>query len=149
MTKERDETSKELIGAFRRLHKVLHKSVFRSLTRKLKPSPFMVMMQLVRASRSGADKQRVSDIADTIGMTTAAVTQILNVLESEGHIRRETDPNDRRAVLVSLTESGMALMEQDFRQLTESFDGLEAHLGVKDSSILLALLEKVEKYFSE
>ena len=149
MSTGRDETAKELIHAFKRLHKVLHKSVYRSLSRELKPSPFMVMMHLRRVSRTKPEGQRVSDIADTVGMTAAAITQILNGLEKDGYIRRETDPGDRRVVLVHLTEAGETLMEPAFRNFSEMFEGLVNHLGEENARVLADLLNRVEDYFQD
>src|SRR4051812_23729302 len=44
-------------------------------------------------------------LADLSGLTTGAITGILNRLEEAGLIRRERDPNDGRKVIVRL-ESG-------------------------------------------
>jgi DNA-binding MarR family transcriptional regulator len=40
-------------------------------------------------------------LADLTGLTTAAVTTILDRLEEAGFVRRERDPKDRRKILVS------------------------------------------------
>ncbi|WP_376793750.1 MarR family winged helix-turn-helix transcriptional regulator [Thermogemmatispora sp.] len=39
-------------------------------------------------------------LAELTGLTTAAVTAILDRLEEAGFVRRERDPNDRRKILV-------------------------------------------------
>jgi DNA-binding MarR family transcriptional regulator len=42
-------------------------------------------------------------LAEASGLTTAAVTAVLDRLEKAGYARRVGDPNDRRRVLVELT----------------------------------------------
>lgn len=149
MTNNTGEVSGELISSFRRLHKILHKSVYRSLGQELKPSPFLVMIHLLRSSKTNPEGRRVSDIAETVGMSVAAVTQILNGLEKRELIQREMDPGDRRAVQVRLTDSGAALMEPAFRHLSEIFEGLTAYLGEESGRTLVTLLSRVEEYFSD
>src|SRR5579872_4079949 len=41
-----------------------------------------------------------SRLAEVTGLTTAAVTTILDRLEQAGFVRRERDPSDRRKILV-------------------------------------------------
>jgi DNA-binding MarR family transcriptional regulator len=42
-------------------------------------------------------------LADASGLTTGAITTVLDRLERAGYARRVADPNDRRRVLVELT----------------------------------------------
>jgi DNA-binding MarR family transcriptional regulator len=69
-------------------------------------------------------------LADETGLTTGAITTVLDRLERGGFARRVRDPNDRRRVLVELTPEAfqgsvnyyaahMALSERLFRRYTE------------------------------
>jgi DNA-binding MarR family transcriptional regulator len=42
-------------------------------------------------------------LAEASGLTTAAVTSVIDRLERAGYARRTTDPNDRRRVVVEMT----------------------------------------------
>ena len=116
----KDERAREIIGIFKRLSKVLKNRTVAWMELDLKPSPFMVMMQLYRDRKHGAGGRRVSDIASRVGMTVPGTTQILNSLEKEGNVRREADPSDRRVVLVHLTDAGASSMEPAFKKITQS-----------------------------
>jgi DNA-binding MarR family transcriptional regulator len=59
--------------------------------------------------------RRITELAALEGVTQPGITVLVNRLEGRGWVRRETDPSDARAVLVTLTRSG--------RQV---FDGLRA-----------------------
>lgn len=52
---------------------------------------------------------RVSEIADRLSLEPATLSPLLKRLEAGGHVRRERDPRDERAVAVSLTPSGRRL----------------------------------------
>lgn len=47
-----------------------------------------------------------ADLADQIGLDRSGVTRRASRLEDAGLVRREPDPNDRRATLLVLTEAG-------------------------------------------
>ena len=50
-------------------------------------------------------------LSQQLGLSSGAMTNRLDRLESAGHIRRLPDPNDRRSVLIELTESGWQLWQ--------------------------------------
>jgi DNA-binding MarR family transcriptional regulator len=60
-------------------------------------------------------------LAELTGLTTGAVTGVLDRLESTGFIRRERDPGDRRRVIVRLVPEAMA-------RIRPMFDGLIADM---------------------
>jgi DNA-binding MarR family transcriptional regulator len=49
---------------------------------------------------------RVSVLARKLDITARSVTEAVDALERDGLVRREADPGDRRAVLVTLTDQG-------------------------------------------
>ncbi len=56
------------------------------------------------------------------------ITLVIDNLEKQGLARRNTDPNDRRAVIVSLTDKGRAFIEKVFPKhlevISEEFEVL-------------------------
>ena len=51
---------------------------------------------------------RSTDIAEMFGHTPRTVTEAIDALERDGLVRRDPDPNDRRAKRVSITAAGVA-----------------------------------------
>ena len=73
---------------------------------------------------------RVGLAAQHLKLSPAAVTELVEPLVAEGSVRREADPEDRRAVVVALTPEGRRLVER-YEQvaaagLAERLTGLSA-----------------------
>lgn len=64
--------------------------------------------------------QTASAIAKEIRLTPAAVTALLDRLESRGFVRRKPDPNDRRKVLVEQAEAAMKVTAEAYAPLGEA-----------------------------
>ena len=80
---------------------------------------------------------RSSDLARRIGVTPRAVTALVDGLVDTGYAERRPDASDRRATLVSLTDSGTAICID----MQQSFDSFAAQLfaGVDSGDIDAAL----------
>lgn len=50
-----------------------------------------------------------SQIAQELSIDTSTITGLLDRLESKGLLKRAPNPNDRRAIQISLTETGLEL----------------------------------------
>ena len=59
---------------------------------------------LASIERSGP--QRLTALAAREGVTQPAMTQLISRLEDAGQVRRESDPDDGRVVLVTITDAG-------------------------------------------
>jgi DNA-binding MarR family transcriptional regulator len=54
--------------------------------------------------------QRVGALADAVSVTAPSMTRIVNALEAEGLVLRESDADDGRAQVVAMTPAGRALL---------------------------------------
>lgn len=61
-------------------------------------------------------KSRVVHLAEKMEVKSSAVTVMLDRMEILGLISRETDENDRRAVVVSITEKGQSVQAEGKRR---------------------------------
>jgi DNA-binding MarR family transcriptional regulator len=53
-----------------------------------------------------ADGSRLTELADSAGLSLSSMAELVDDLESLGYVQRQPDPSDRRAKLVGLTPSG-------------------------------------------
>ncbi len=71
----------------------------------------------------------VSAIADELGISKQACSQLANRVEAAGYLERKAHPEDGRSKLVMLTPRGRALVEDAVRIILETENAYEAMLG--------------------
>jgi DNA-binding MarR family transcriptional regulator len=83
-------------------------------------------------------------LADTNMLTSGAMTNRIDRLESKGLVRRLKDPNDRRRVLVQLTGKGLKLIDgatdARFEAALKALDGLDDEQTKSLSGLLRLVL---------
>jgi DNA-binding MarR family transcriptional regulator len=55
---------------------------------------------------------RVNELAREVALSPTAMSRFVDRVEAAGHVRREADPADRRALQVVLTTSGVDLLRR-------------------------------------
>lgn len=81
--------------------------------------------------------------AELSGMSRAAVSNLVNTLERDGLVRRDPHPDDARAVLLALTESGEVALRESFRQHNARETAWAGALQPQERRTLVALLAKL------
>jgi len=88
------------------------------------------------------------ELAKKCGLTTGAVTGIIDRLENEGLVKREDDPNDRRKVLVvPQVEKVMEKLSPIFNSLKEDLDHFYKDFSDEDLKIILRFMQKINGFF--
>jgi DNA-binding MarR family transcriptional regulator len=76
-------------------------------------------------------------------LSSGAMTNRVDRLESEGLVQRRPDPNDRRGTLVSLTDKGNALIDSALGEHIANERRLLAALDAEERAQLATLLKKL------
>ena len=76
-------------------------------------------------------------------ISSAGITSRLDRLEKRGLVRRERHPNDRRGVLVELTDEGRRVLDQAVKANTDAERELIATLDAHEARDLASLLKKM------
>lgn len=84
-----------------------------------------------------------SAMADRAGVTRGTITGLLDGLERDGFVRRAPDPEDRRALLVHLTEAGKGRVQTLLGEHAQWIDGLFASFSAAERRQLSRLLVKL------
>ncbi|MFX3636338.1 MAG: MarR family winged helix-turn-helix transcriptional regulator [Candidatus Pristimantibacillus sp.] len=104
--------SKDLItfsGLFRTLLKTMTHEWNKQMNHNLSYTQFKVMFMLQSAE---LEKRKVSELADSIGLTPGAITGVVDKLLAEGYVNRERALDDRRVVYVEITAKGKELIAE-------------------------------------
>lgn len=54
---------------------------------------------------------RITTLAERVGVSKQAIGNLVGELEEKGYIRREVDPHDRRAAVITYTAAGWAFLQ--------------------------------------
>jgi DNA-binding MarR family transcriptional regulator len=81
-------------------------------------------------------------LAAATGLTTGAITGVIDRLERAGFARREPDPNDRRKVLVRETDEARARTAPIFAPMAAASAAALAGYSDAELKLLLGFLEK-------
>jgi DNA-binding MarR family transcriptional regulator len=81
-------------------------------------------------------------IAELSGLTTGAVTHILNRLEKRGFIERLRDEHDRRKVLVRVSEESLAPLTPRYEAIGRRFMSLVEQYGDRELRLICEYMEQ-------
>ena len=87
---------------------------------------------------------RMTELADYLGIVPRSVTTVVDALEETGLVRRETDPRNRRAILLHLTDRGRAVRDDLREARRRAAEDLFAPLSPGDRETLGALLSSLD-----
>ena len=76
-------------------------------------------------------------------ISTSAVAQRLNKLESRGLVTRQANPDDGRGTLVALTDAGRDLIETALPDHLETEHAITAALSIDEQALLAVLLQRI------
>ncbi|MDP2292887.1 MAG: MarR family transcriptional regulator [Actinomycetota bacterium] len=68
-------------------------------------------------------------IVDLLGFTKQAASQLVDAMAADGYVRKDRDPDDARARLVSITPKGVALLAEVEQIYGEIERGWGDHIG--------------------
>lgn len=107
---------------------------------------------LIVIGRAGEGLHQV-ELAEEVGVMASALVRQLDRLCMAGLVRREADPNNRRANMLWLTEKGRhqaSLLESQLaalrRQVMEDMDDAELEAVVRLQGILAGAVEQLDEF---
>ena len=111
-------------------------------------SEYELLVMLVMNHDKDKTALSVTELSNLLQITPAGVTHLINPLEQAGYIERLQAPNDRRIVLIGLTDKGTKVAEALISEVQEQLIGLVNHLGEEDSKTLIRLMSQAIKFFT-
>ncbi|WP_353942590.1 MarR family transcriptional regulator [Streptomyces sp. HUAS MG91] len=138
-----DTTAMEVFGRVYRLARAMSGRVEEAYARfGIARGEFDVLATLRRADAPFTLSPR--QLSATLMLTTGGMTGRLDKLERRGLVRRSPDPHDRRGLQVTLTEEGLALVDEAVGAgLAVQKRALESALDAPQAEQLAALLRQL------
>ncbi|MGA5194381.1 MarR family winged helix-turn-helix transcriptional regulator [Streptomyces exfoliatus] len=85
----------------------------------------------------------MGELGAKLGLAKSSLTGLVDRTSRLGFVRRESDPEDRRAVRVALTEDGSRVAEDFYAETCRRIDDLPSGLDAAERGQLAGLLGRV------
>ncbi|MDR0721707.1 MAG: winged helix DNA-binding protein [Treponema sp.] len=96
-----------------------------------------------------ADQTTHHAMHETLAVSKAAVSQMLGSLEKREYIQRETDRDNRRKIIITLTEKGKTTVDQGKKQMDALMSRIITRLGKEDARHFVRLLDRFVEVVEE
>jgi MarR family transcriptional regulator, organic hydroperoxide resistance regulator len=98
---------------------------------KLSANEFRALLFVMVAETDGV-RLTAGDLRKQMRLSGAAITYLVERMTGDGHLRRETDPADRRKVILRYGDRGMDVARRFFTVLGQRNQAAMAHLSDTD-----------------
>jgi DNA-binding MarR family transcriptional regulator len=88
----------------------------------------------------------MSEIAEKMSHSTAAATGLVDRLENLDYVQRTHALNDRRKVMVKITDKGSALVERIRQDIVNNLSQIMTQLPLDEQRAWLSIYEKIHSY---
>ena len=92
-------------------------------------------------------RQTAGDLSDASGLSTGAVTAMIDRLERAGYVRRVRDPGDRRRVLVEPTELAGKYAAEVYAPLAAQAEPLYDRFTERELTTIVDFLRTVNEFY--
>ena len=90
------------------------------------------------------EKVSMSDIAQHFLIELPSATSLINKLVDQDLVKRYEDQQDRRLVMITLTETGKTMFEQAMSQRKKKFEKILSYLSAKEKQDLLSIFKTLD-----
>ena len=105
---------------------------------------FYVLAHLFSEEIVGHKDPSPSEIAESLGVTRATITGLLDGLERDGFLERHHDSSDRRALTIHMTGKGRGFLERFIPEQCCHVKAKISRLTLEEKQTLIALLAKIQ-----
>lgn len=99
--------------------------------------------RMLRLVSRGESPWRMGELAARMGIVPRSATSLVDALEQAGLVERAIDPENRRSILVRLTDHGLGVQREMAEARAEAGEHLFAQLDDSERAVLAELLDKV------
>jgi DNA-binding MarR family transcriptional regulator len=111
---------------------------------------FALLKQAQMSEESGEQGSSwLAGLRHHLCISKAAVSQMLGGLEKRGFVTREADPENRRTIIVKLTDEGRTTSEAVERRFDGYVDMMIERIGEKDTREMIRLIYRLADIFQE
>ena len=107
----------------------------------------MSELHVLEAIGMSAWERSMKDVAESLEVTTGTLTVAICTLERKGYVARRRDTQDKRRVLLSLTDRGRQAFQWHAQFHHDMVAAIVSHLSEQETAALVRALAAVNTYF--
>ena len=127
-----------------RFRSLLPSGAWQGLARDLAKNDVLALLHLHRARSS-----RMSDLAAYLEAPLNTATGVVARLQQHGLVKRQHSPDDKRIVLISLTEKGGRLIAQGIKDSVSLIGRLFEELSPEEVEVVLRVINRIPNLLAE
>lgn len=131
-----------LVGLFRSILTIEEQAICTGEYRNMTTNDMHVIEAIGRET-----PRNMTAVARALDVTTGTLTISMNNLVKKGYVQRVRSEEDRRVVLVSLTEKGRAAFDHHKRFHDEMIAGVVEGLNGEEQEVLARALGQLNEFF--
>ncbi|MDR3167673.1 MAG: transcriptional regulator [Treponema sp.] len=102
-----------------------------------------------KKDNDGADQTTHKAMHKALAVSKAAVSQILGSLEKRGYIQRETDRDNRRKIIITLTQKGKTAVDKAGKKMDALMSQILNDFGEKETRNFVLLVNRFSEIVKE
>ena len=106
----------------------------------MKMSEMIVLLRIAQNRDSNCNL--MDDVRENLFVSKPAISHILNSLERKGRVVREIDKNDRRKIVIKITDEGKRIVDVMRRRSDNMTNELISRFGVEDAKRFVELVNR-------
>lgn len=118
-------------------------------TSNLNVTELVVMRGLEENCPYSDNNISISEVQNGLHITKSAISQMMNSLEKKGFIERTIDTDDRRKIVVTLTEAGKDILSKTKESANHNLNEIISTLGDDKTNQFISLLNQVSDISEE
>ena len=141
--------SRESVYVIYELLKSINKTIHREVGKKLgfknaNPSVMAIMFFL-----KDGEAKTLKEIASCVGLANSTVSGIIERLVNEGYVKRIQDREDRRKVLISITDKAKEMHRAVENEYKDYIEGILKNANEDDIEIVISGLIRLNEILKE
>ena len=90
-----------------------------------------------------------NELSKKIDVSTARTTKLLQKLVAKGYINKRQDENDKRKIIISLTDRGNEIDKSIEKNFYETISDVIDYIGVEDINKFIEIATKISNYLDQ
>ena len=90
-----------------------------------------------------------NELSKKLDVSTARITKLLQKLVAKGYINKRQDENDKRKIIISLTDRGNEIAKSIEEKFYETISDVIDYIGIDDINKFIEITTKISNYLDQ